>query len=152
MRALLLSILLALMGVAPALAADYPDGGVTGTEVAADLRAIEQMATLSEDSTGDPMIEASFKVGDSVIGYRIFFFNCTDGRCTSIQYHVAFDGHPDKVAEWNAGHRFARAYAHDDVIHLEYDLDVEEGANSAAIQNSARRFIAVLIDGVTFLG
>jgi hypothetical protein len=137
----------------PLLAKDYPNGGVTGAEVAADLKAIDQKAEVGKDGSGDPLVSAAFKVGDSEIDYKIFFYGCKEGRCSSIQYHVAFDGDPSKLAEWNKGNRFARAYVgKEKTIHLEYDVDVEKGANSTAIQNSAQRFIAVMVQGVKVLG
>ncbi|ESQ88950.1 hypothetical protein ABAC460_14305 [Asticcacaulis sp. AC460] len=137
----------------PLLAKDYPNGGVTGAEVAADLKGIDQTADVGKDSAGDPLVTAAFKVGDTSIDYKIFFYGCKEGRCTSIQYHVAFDGDVSKVAEWNKSNRFARAYVTDkSTIHLEYDVDVEKGANTAAIQNSAQRFIAVMVQGVKVLG
>ena len=121
--------------VTPLLAKDYTAGGVTGAEIAADLKGIDQTATVGKDSTGDPKVDATFKVGDTSIGYQIYFYGCKDGRCTSIQYHVSFDGDPSKITEWNKAHRFARAYVGEaKTIHLEYDVDVEKGANTVAIE------------------
>lgn len=136
-----------------AMAKDYPDGGVTGDEVAADLKALGQKATVGKDSTGDPMVDASFAIGTTDIDYKIFFFGCNKGpRCTSVQYHVAFDGDIKKVVEWNKSYRFARAYSTDaTTIHLEYDVDLEKGANTKAVQNTAERWKAIMVQGVTFL-
>lgn len=150
--ALMVAVAGSLAFASPLIAKDYPDGGVTGAEVAADLKGIDQTASVGKDSAGDPLVDAAFKVGETSIDYKIFFYGCKDGRCTSIQYHVAFSGDTSKIPEWNKSHRFARAYATDKTIHLEYDVDVEKGANSTAIQNSAQRFIAVMVQGVQFLG
>lgn len=136
----------------PLMAANYTQGGVTGQEIANDLKAIGQTATVTKDSGGDPKIDASFAIDKTEIGYQIYFYGCKTGRCTTIQYHVAFDGDIKKVDDWNKTYRFARAYATDKTtIHLEYDVDVEKGANSEAVQNSAERFKAVMVQGVTFL-
>ena len=146
-----------LIFAAPVIAKDYTAGGVTGEEIAADLKAMGHKATVTKDSTGDPKVDASFAIGEegkkTDINYQIYFFGCNKGpRCTSIQYHVAFDGDIKKVPEWNKGYRFARAYSTDaTTIHLEYDVDVEKGANTAAIQNSAERWKAIMIQGVTNL-
>lgn len=140
---------------APAFATDYPDGGVTANDVANELIAAGQKAKVGTSSSGNPMIDATFTLNKTDIDYRIFFYGCntdTVKRCTSIQYHVAFDGKPDKVTGWNKDNRFARAYAEDKTIHLEYDVDLEKGANSKAIQNSASRWVAVMILGVTYAG
>ena len=150
--ALLVAVAGTLACATPLIAKDYPNGGVTGAEVAADLKGVDQTATVGKDSTGDPMIDAAFKVGDTSIDYKIFFYGCKEGRCSSLQYHVAFSGDVSKIPEWNKSHRFARAYATDKTIHLEYDVDLEKGANSIAVQNSAQRFVAVIVQGVQFLG
>ena len=150
---LLLAVAIGLTGATPLLAKDYTSGGVTGEEIAGDLKAIGHKATVGKDSSGDPKVSASFAVGDTDINYQVYFFGCKAGRCNAIQYHVAFDGDVSKVAEWNKTRRFARAYASDaTTIHLEYDVDVEKGANTIAIENSAERFKGVVVQGVTFLG
>jgi hypothetical protein len=145
----------ALAFAAPSFATDYPDGGVTANDVANELIAAGQKAKVSTSSSGNPMIDATFTLNKTDIDYRIFFYGCNSDavkRCTSIQYHVAFDGKPDKVSGWNKDNRFARAYAEGNTVHLEYDVDLEKGANSKAIQNTASRWIAVMILGVTYAG
>lgn len=143
-----------LLAIAPAAhATNYPDGGVKGAEIAADLRAMGQNAVLSEDSTGDPMIRASFALGDTEINYTIYFYGCKNDRCTSIQFFDSFDGDPSKITDWNTNHRFARAYNDSGKdIRIEYDVDVESGCNTAAVQNAVRRFQAVLVDAVSSMG
>lgn len=154
LKSILLSTLAAgLIIAAPAVAKDYPNGGVTGNEVISDLNGIDHTGKLDKDSAGDPLVRAAFKVGDTEIDYQIYFYGCESGRCKSIQYHVAFDGDASKLAEWNKGNRFGRAYAgSDNTIHVEYDIDVEKGANSVAIQNTAQRFVAVMVQAVKVLG
>ena len=150
---LLLAVAIGLTFATPLLAKDYNNGGVTGDEIANDLQSIGHKVSVGKDSTGDPKVSASFAVGDTDINYQVYFFGCKSDRCNAIQYHVAFDGDISKVGEWNKTRRFARAYASDaTTIHLEYDVDVEKGANTVAIQNSAERFKAVVVQGVTFLG
>ena len=144
---------LLLMMTTAAHATNYPDGGVKGSDIAADLRAMGQNAVLSEDSSGDPMIRASFALSDTEINYTIFFYGCKNDRCTSIQFFDSFDGDTKKIDEWNSDHRFARAYNDSGKdIRVEYDVDVESGCNTAAVQNAVRRFQAVLVDAVTFMG
>ncbi len=136
----------------PAFAHDYPDGGITANEFASELVAIGQKAKISKGSDGDPVIDATFTIGTTDIDYRIFFYGCKQDRCSSVQYHVAFDGKPDKAISWNKENRFARAYASGTTVHLEYDVDLEKGANSAAIQNTASRWIALMVSGVSYAG
>jgi len=145
--------LVLLASASGAYATDYPDGGVAGSDIASDLKAMGQTATVDKDNTGDPMIKASFKAGESDINYRIFFFGCKNGRCTSIQFFESFDGDQSKLVEWNSHHRFARAYGDGAKgIRIEYDVDLERGANTAAVQNAVVRFQATLIEAVRTLG
>lgn len=152
MKALFLTVCAATMLVAaPVMAKDYPKGGVTADEVASDLKGIKHTAKIGKDSQGDPLIEASFDINGTAINYKIFFYGCDKGRCKSIQYHVAFDGSPKKLEQWNKEHRFARAWVSGEkLIHLEYDVDVEAGANTVSVQNATERFKAVMVDGVRF--
>ncbi|MDF8333371.1 YbjN domain-containing protein [Novosphingobium cyanobacteriorum] len=137
----------------PALAKAYPDGGVTGEEVAADLIAAGNTATVSKDSGGDPLIKTAFKFGTAEVNYYILFYGCKTGRCSSLQFVVSFDGDTSKVAEYNANKRFARAANPEGkTIRVTYDVDVERGANSEAIANCATRFSAIILDAVKTLG
>lgn len=135
------------------LAKTYPDGGVTGEDIVADLKAGGYKASLGKDDNGNPMIDASFLAGTTDIDYRVFFYDCKSGRCGSIQFFIGFDGDTSKIGEWNATRRFARAYTPGDKkIRVEYDVDVERGANSEAIKNAADRFKALVIASVRFMG
>jgi hypothetical protein len=137
----------------PALAKAYPDGGVTGEEVAADLIAAGNTATVTKDDGGDPLIKTAFKFGTAEVNYYILFYGCKQGRCSSLQFVVSFDGEPSKVAEYNANKRFARAANPEGkTIRVTYDVDVERGANSEAITNCATRFSAIILDAVKTLG
>lgn len=150
--ALLPAVVLATLAQ-PALAKDYPDGGVTGDEVLTDLTATGDTGTLTKDSTGDPMIKAAFKVGDTAINYLVLFYGCKQGRCTSLQFAVSFDGDTSKITAYNNDKRFGRAaILEGKTIRVTYDVDVEKGANSAAIQNCVNRFAAVVIDAVRTIG
>ncbi|MGJ3647688.1 YbjN domain-containing protein [Sphingomonas sp. GlSt437] len=147
--------LLALMistASAPAFAKDYPNGGVTGEDVVTDLKAMEDGAVLTKDSSGDPMVSASFKIKGAEIPFQIFFYGCKEGRCSSLQYFVSFTGSPDKAVAWNSDHRFARLYYKNGKVRVEYDVDVEIGANSAAIQNATARFHQLIKDAVDYAG
>src|SRR5690606_22321576 len=113
MKSFVTSLFITAALLAPATAAfakDYPDGGVTAEEVAADVRKGGFTAEVTNTSAGSPLIKASFKAGDTDIPFQIYFYGCEGQRCTSIQYHVSFDGKHTEVAKWNAEKRFARAY------------------------------------------
>jgi Putative bacterial sensory transduction regulator len=129
----------------------YPEGGVTAQEVIGDLKSLGHTAKLAKDSAGDPLIEATFAAGDKNISYKLFFFGCKKGRCSSLQYFVALDGTAVKAGKWNEENRFARAYMSGKQVHLEYDVDLESGATSKAVKNSAERWKATMVTAVSFL-
>lgn len=155
MKNLITPLFIAAALIAPATTAfakDYPDGGVSAEEVAADVRKSGFKAEVTKTSAGSPLIQASFKAGDTDIPFQIYFYGCEAQRCTSIQYHVSFDGKHNDVAKWNAEKRFARAYTDkSNTIHIEYDLDVEKGANSKSIQGSVELFKNIVIASVQML-
>ena len=128
----------------------FPDGGVTPTELIAEIKKAGHKAKLMGEKSAEPVIEASFTAGDDDVPYRIFFFGCKKGRCASLQYFVSFDGPTSRVAKWNEDHRFARAYSANKRINLEYDVDVEEGTSGKALQNSAKRWKTILVSAATF--
>ena len=129
----------------------YPDGGLTATEVAAELKTAGHKVKISKDTTGDPLIEASFQAGKEDVPYKVFFFSCKKGRCGSIQYYVALEGSPEKAQKWNEENRFARAYTSGRLVRFEYDVDLEEGATSKAVKNSAERWKAIMVAAVSYL-
>ena len=129
----------------------YPDGGLTATEVAAELKTAGHKVKISKDTTGDPLIEASFQAGKEDVPYKVFFFSCKKGRCGSIQYYVALEGSPEKAQKWNEENRFARAYTSGRLVRFEYDVDLEEGATSKAVKNSAERWKAIMVAADSYL-
>lgn len=48
--------------------------------------------------------------------------------------------------------RFARASFDDDRVNIDYDVDLELGANSEAVANTAERFEGVPIEAIQFMG
>jgi hypothetical protein len=152
-KALSLSFgLLSTTFIGAAHATDYPNGGVTGAQIAADLQSAGLKATATKDPTGDPMVEVKIPLKDVELPYTIYFFDCKDGRCGTIEFSASFKGKVDKIPQWNKDYRYARAYANGQSVHVEYDVDVERGANSEMVRNSAERFSAVLIESIKFLG
>ena len=129
----------------------YPDGGLTAIEVAAELKTAGHKVKISKDTTGDPLIEASFQAGKEDVPYKVYFYSCKKGRCGSIQYYVALEGAPEKAQKWNEENRFARAYTSGRLVRFEYDVDLEEGATSKAVKNSAERWKAIMVAAVSYL-
>lgn len=141
-----------LLGAWPSVAATYPKGGVTAEDVATDLRGIGLKVTLGKDLTGDPKLDVMIPLKDAEAPYIVLFFDCEKQRCKSITYHAAFPGKPDQIAKWNQEARFARAYLDSNRVNIDYDVDLEVGANSEAVANTAERFEGVLIEAIKFMG
>lgn len=67
-------------------------------------------ASLTKDGMGDPLIEGRIKDKD----YRLFFYDCSEGRdCKSLMFcaNWEFEDTTDAImADWNRGQRFGKAY------------------------------------------
>lgn len=93
--------------VTPAnVAAAQPEGVVEA------VRAVGYGATLARDGQGDPMINLNIEGAPALI----LFYGCDEGaRCRTlglrVSYNIAGIWPAEKVAQWNAGNRFARAWA-----------------------------------------
>jgi len=114
-----------------AMAKPYPAGGVTAAEVAAALKDKGLPAEVTKDDEGDPMIKSS----SNDLNWRVYFYNCTAGRCKSIQFSAGFDLDDGmtyaKINEWNYTKRFSRAALDDEMDpYVRYDIDAESGFTS----------------------
>ena len=104
-----------------------------GTIVTA-LRDAGYRATLSTDSVGDPVV----KSGAAGVDFSVLFYNCTEHKdCKTVQFYAGFVKKGltlDTMNEWNAEHRFARAYLdHEKDPRIEMDVDLDKGGMSSAL-------------------
>ena len=113
------------------IGASAPAGAADGFNVR-DFAAVMQQegfrAAMETDSTGDPMIVS----GASGADFRVYFFDCEAGSCTSAWFTSGFDkenGWPmRKVNDWNAKWRFAYAYLDDENDpYLAMDIELRGG-------------------------
>ena len=134
----------AVMWAGMATAGPLPNGGVTSQEVVGVMRGMKLPTEVTVDKDGDPLIWTN-SGGQK---YGVYFYQCKNKRCTSIQFSAGFDGASkipaSKVAEWNRTKRFGRAYAQGDTLYVEMDMDVERGATTEALANNFERWVAVL--------
>jgi hypothetical protein len=93
-------------------------------------------ALLKRDSDGTPSISSSA----SGMKFVIFFFGCKEGEnCKTIQFFSgiteANNASLKKMNEWNAGHRFTRAYLAEDgtTARIEMDLNLDKGGISSSL-------------------
>lgn len=129
-----------------------PDGGVTPQEVMQVLQQEGYKAELDKDSAGDPMVRSAAEG----LKFDVYFYGCEDNRCKSIEFVVGLDLEKgttlQKAADWNKEYRFARLALDDEMdAWFHYDIDVERGATTEAIENALERWIAVLPDARKFL-
>lgn len=136
-----------------AQAAPYPAGGVTAAEAATILKAKGLQAEITKDDAGDPMIKSA----SEGVSWRIYFYNCTAGRCNSIQFSAGFDLDNgitySKANEWNYTKRFSRAALDDDMDpYVRYDVDAEKGFTSEAMALAVETWLLVLPSFSEFVG
>lgn len=118
----------------PAAAYTYPTGGVSAQEVASVLRAHSLPVEITKDDAGDPMIKSS----SDDLNWRIYFYDCTAGRCTSLQFSVGYDLDNgmtySKCNEWNYTKRFGRCALDDEMDpYVRYDIDIAKGYTSESM-------------------
>ncbi len=103
-------------------------------------------ATLSKDSTGDPLISSSS--GGS--NFSIFFFGCTKNTdCRTIQFFAGYSDRKPTLSmmnDWNSKKRFARAYVADSGnARIEMDLDLDDGGISTKLfEDNLEFWVAVM--------
>jgi len=140
-------------GAASAQAKPFPTGGVTAPEMAAILKASDIKAEVTKDDVGDPMLKA--ESGD--VNWRIYFYDCTDDRCKSIQFSAGFDLDNGmtyaKTNEWNFTKRFSRAALDDDMDpYVRYDIDAEKGFTTESATLALETWQLVLASFTDFIG
>jgi len=135
---------LAAAWVGAAAAGPLPDGGVTATEVAGVMRALQLQVDQRTNKEGAPLINST------VSGRRfgVYFYQCKAQRCGSIQFSAGFEGASNvpmaKVMAWNRTKRFGRAYIDGGTLFVEMDMDLERGATTEALANNFERWAAVM--------
>ncbi len=153
-RAFLTSVTVLGFFLAPgaAQARDLPHGGMTVEDVASWLQDAGYKAQIQTGKDGAPNIDSSAEG----MNFQIYFYDCKDKRCGSIQFSKGYDtgGAFDAKAmnDWTAKDRWVRAFA-DDVNDpwLEYDVDLTPGGTYELLndefkiwRDSLRRFDGVI--------
>lgn len=136
----------------PAAAYTYPVG-VSAQEVASVLRARKLAVEITKDDAGDPMIKSS----SDNLNWRVYFYDCTAGRCTSIQFSAGFDLDNgmtySKCNEWNYTKRFARCGLDDEMDpYARYDIDVAKGYTSELMDYALATWLLVVPTFSKFIG
>lgn len=118
-----------------------PDGGVTAAEMAAALQAKGYKAEVGRDGGGDPMISSALDGS----AFKVLFYRCETGRCTSIQFSAGFDLDKGlslaKINLWNRENRFGRGWLDDEMDpYVDLDVDLEHGATTESLTNLVERW------------
>lgn len=142
-----LQILLALGAFSISSGAHAQNVSATSPQgVVAALQNAGYKATLSKDSTGDPLISSSS--GGS--NFSVFFFGCTKNvDCRTIQFFAGYSDRKPTLSmmnDWNSKKRFARAYVADSGnARIEMDLDLDDGGMSAKLfEDNLEFWVAVM--------
>jgi hypothetical protein len=104
-------------------------------------------ARLSEDDTGDPMIDGRIEG----TRYVILFYGCENGAdCSEIQFSAGWSGYSVSVETlnaWNRDYRFGKAYLdkEGDPL-LQMDVNLEHGISSDNLDSTFEWWAAVLND------
>jgi hypothetical protein len=87
---------------------------VTAPEVASVLQTKGHETTEKVDNQGDPLLG----VKAEAFNYQVLFYNCTEGRCDTVQYRAWWTLEKkfplDVVNEFNKTNRLGRAYLDQD--------------------------------------
>lgn len=126
-------------------AKDLPAGGMTLQEVAAWLQDQGYKAELKTDDSGDRYI-ASAAEG---VNFDVHAYDCTGGRCTSIQMVAGFDLDDglslEQANDWNRGKRYAKAYLDDERDpYIDFDINLSPGGTEAALNDNLGVWLMML--------
>jgi len=135
----------ALLAAGAAASRDLPSGGVTRQDVAAWLQRQGQTATIHADSAGEIIVTSS----SGGVNWDIYFYRCTAGRCTDIQYAAGWTEIAsmslDKVNQWNRDKRYIRAYfGPKNAVWGEYDVVLSPGGSWEQLDASLRDWISAV--------
>lgn len=127
-----------------ASAAPLPDGGVTPPDVVAILKAKGLPAELASLKDGAPIVRSA----QDATKFAVYFYGCGDmQRCSSIQFSAGFsksDLSSAQIETWNRTKRFGKAYLDGATAWVEWDVDVQHGATTEALENDFDRWFGVM--------
>jgi hypothetical protein len=137
----------------PAAAATYSPKGVSAEEVGAVLKAKGLPVEITTDAGGDPMIRSS----SEGLNWLVYFYDCRNGRCTSIQFTAGFDLDDGltyaKANEWNFTKRFGRAALDDEMDpYVRYDIDTGKGYTSESMAYALETWLLIVPTFTDFIG
>lgn len=99
-------VLMLAAAASPVGAESLPAGGLTAEEVASWLHSHGYKADVGTTDEGEPVITSATQG----VKFKVHFYDCTDGRCASIQFLAGFDTDGSyslaQANRWNWGKRW----------------------------------------------
>jgi hypothetical protein len=140
-----LAMILASLLSLPACAEQRDGRGITGEEVVAILQDLGYRAKLGKDSVGDPMVTT----GMGGLTTMVYFYDCVEGRCGSLQLSVGLDlkdgTSADVVNAYNKGYRYGRVYLDEENDpYLAFDFEVLHTDHAAHVASQVSIFENVI--------
>ncbi len=94
-------------------------------------------AALTTDNLGDPLIEGRIDEKD----YRLFFYDCSEGRdCKTLTFEAGWEGDDltdEMMADWNREKRFGKAYLDEDGrATVEMNVNLHGGVTRANLDDT----------------
>jgi hypothetical protein len=142
-----------LLASSVASARDIPAAGVTVEDVVIWLQNEGHTTQVVTSSDGKRHIKTS----TAGVEFSVYLFDCTEGRCGSIQFAAGFATHGkfdiSRLNEWNTKKRWGRAY-HDNSNDpwVEMDVDLTPGGTYELLHDELMTWNKTLADFVTMFG
>lgn len=150
--ALAVATTLAATAATGAQAQEINKDGMTGPEVVTWLQKSGYQAVLGKDDSGDPLIDSAANGSK----FKIYFYDCVNGRCKAIQFSAGFDLKTpmafEQINTWNRKNRYLKAYLDDDRDpYVQYDVNVNAGRTFSGLDDDFGVWTGMLDDFTTFI-
>jgi putative sensory transduction regulator len=136
----------------PVSAKTLPSNGLTRAEVLKWLQGHGLSAKMDYDEVAK---DSTVSVTAGSLNWSVYFYNCSNDHCTSLQYVVAWNGDKatlENINNWNSNRRFLRAYKNPaGLVFAEFDVDIMPGGTWELIDYSLERWQKQLTVFETFM-
>jgi hypothetical protein len=110
-------------------------------------------ATLTTDNLGDPLIEGRIAEKD----YRLFFYDCSEGRdCQTLTFVAGWEGEDitdEMMAAWNREKRFGKAFLDEDgLATVEMNVNLHGGVTHTNLDDTIGWWRLVLDEFADYFG
>jgi|SRR4051794_17010794 hypothetical protein len=136
----------------PAVARDWPAGGVTRQEIATWLNSRGLTASIHDNGLGENIVSTTI----GKVNFDVYFYACASERCGSLQFAAGWTPISSatglRINDWNRHKRFIRAYLDDKNNPWgEYDFDVSPGGTREQLDKALDRWGEQVASFSTFI-